>query len=146
MTGTANGKAKIGVFRGGFWMLDVNGNGVWDGTSGGDNGFYLGNAAYKPVVGDWSGSGTSKAGVFLNGTWYLDTTGSGQWDQAAYFGQEGDIPVIGDWSNSGKSYIGVFRNGYWIVDMDGTWTYDGIGTGDSAFWLGNSSFTPVVMR
>ncbi|HLN00183.1 MAG TPA: SBBP repeat-containing protein [Bryobacteraceae bacterium] len=141
-----NGKAKIGVFRGGFWMLDVNGNGVWDGTSGGDNGFYLGNAAYKPVVGDWSGSGTSKAGVFLNGTWYLDTTGSGQWDQAAYFGQEGDIPVIGDWSNSGKSYIGVFRNGYWIVDMDGTWTYDGIGTGDSAFWLGNSSFTPVVMR
>lgn len=140
------GKAKIGVFRGGYWMLDVNGNGVWDGTSGGDNGFYLGNASYKPVVGDWSGSGTSKAGVFLNGTWYLDTTGSGQWNQAAYFGQAGDVPIVGDWSNSGKSCVGVFRNGYWIVDMDGTWTYDGIGSGDSAFWLGNSSFTPVVMH
>ena len=30
--------------------------------------------------------------------------------------------------------------------MDGTWTYDGIGAGDNAFWLGNSSFTPVVMH
>ncbi len=140
-----NGKSKIGVFRGGYWMLDVNGNGTWDGTGGGDNGFYLGNGSYKPVVGDWSGSGTSKAGVFLNGTWYLDTNGDGQYEQAAYFGQAGDIPVVGDWSNSGKSCLGVFRNGYWIIDMDGTWTYDGVGTGDNAFWLGNSSFTPVVM-
>jgi|SRR5579871_885719 len=141
-----NGKSKIGVFRGGYWMLDVNGNGAWDGAGGGDNGFYLGNASYKPVVGDWSGSGTTKAGVFLNGNWYLDTTGSGQWNQAAYFGQPGDIPVTGDWSNTSKSCLGVFRNGYWIIDMDGAWTYDGVGSGDTGFWLGNSSFMPVVMR
>ena len=140
-----NGKSKIGVFRGGYWMLDVNGNGAWDGTAGGDNGFYLGNSSYKPVVGDWSGSGTSKAGVFMNGTWYLDTNGDGQWDQAAYFGQAGDIPVVGDWGGSGKSCMGVFRNGYWIVDLDGAWSYDGIGSGDSSFWLGNSSFLPVLM-
>jgi hypothetical protein len=140
-----NGNSKIGVFRGGYWMLDVNGNGTWDGIAGGDNGFYLGNSSYKPVVGDWSGSGTSKAGVFLNGTWYLDTTGDGQWSQAAYFGQAGDIPVVGDWSNSGKSCIGVFRNGDWIIALDGAWTYDGVGGGDSAFWLGNSAFVPVLM-
>lgn len=139
-----NGKSKIGVFQAGYWMLDVNGNGTWDGTSGGDSAFWLGNSSYTPVVGDWTGSGTSKIGVFLNGTWYLDTTGDGQWSQAAYFGQAGDIPVVGDWSNSGTSCIGVFRNGYWIIAMDGAWTYDGVGTGDSAFWLGNSSFTPVL--
>jgi len=140
-----NGKSKIGVYVGGYWMLDVNGNGTWDGTSGGDSAFWLGNSSYTPAVGDWSGSGTSKIGVFLNGNWYLDTTGNGQWSQAAYFGQAGDIPVVGDWSNSGKSCIGVFRNGEWIIAMDGAWTYDGIGTGDSSFWLGNSSYVPVAM-
>lgn len=140
-----NGKSKIGVYIGGYWMLDVNGNGTWDGTSGGDSAFWLGNSSYTPVVGDWSGSGTSKIGVFLNGDWYLDTTGDGQWSQAAYFGQHGDIPVVGDWSNSGQSCIGVFRNGEWIIAMDGAWTYDGIGTGDSAFWFGNSSYVPELM-
>ncbi len=141
-----NGKSKIGVYIGGYWMLDVNGNGTWDGTSGGDSAFWLGNSSYRPVVGDWSGSGTSKIGVFLNGAWYLDTTGDGQWSQAAYFGQAGDIPVAGDWSNSGKSCIGVFRNGDWIIAMDGAWTWDGVGTGDSAFWFGNSSYVPVLMH
>jgi hypothetical protein len=140
------GKTKIGVFRGGWWMLDVNGNGQWDGTSAGDSGFWLGNASYIPIVGDWNGSGTSKAGVFLNGTWYLDTNGDGLWDQAAFFGQAGDIPVAGDWSGSGKSNIGVFRSGLWILDLNGNGLLDGIGIGETGFWLGNSSFTPVVLR
>ncbi|HXA07485.1 MAG TPA: SBBP repeat-containing protein [Bryobacteraceae bacterium] len=143
---SGNGKTKIGIFRGGFWMLDLNGNGQWDGASGGDSGFYLGNASYTPVVGDWSGSGTSKAGLFLNGTWYLDTNGDGLWDQADYFGQAGDIPLAGDWGGSGKSNIGVYRTGYWILDMNGNGILDGVGIGEAAFWLGNSSFTPVLLR
>jgi beta-propeller repeat-containing protein len=141
-----NGKTKIGVFRGGYWMLDLNGNGQWDGTSAGDSGFYFGNASYTPVVGDWTGSGTSKAGLFLNGTWYLDTNGDGMWEQAAYFGQAGDIPLAGDWSGSGKSNIGVYRTGYWILDMNGNGILDGVGIGEVGFWLGNSSFTPVLLR
>ena len=144
------GKSKIGVFRGGFWMLDVNGNGTWDGTSGGDTGFWFGNSSYKPVVGDWSGSGTTKTGLFLNGTWYLDTNGDGMWtsgvDQSAFFGQAGDIPIAGDWTGSGKSKVGVFRNGFWILDMNGNGLFDGYGIGESSFWLGNSTFTPVVLR
>lgn len=147
---TGTGTAKIGVFRGGYWMLDANGNGQWDGAGTGDTGFWFGNSSYKPVVGDWSGSGTSKAGLFINGTWYLDTNGDGQWvsgvDQAAYFGQPGDIPVVGDWSGWGKSCVGVFRSGYWIVDMNANGLLDGIGIGEVGFWLGNSSFVPVVMR
>ena len=141
-----SGKSKIGVFRAGYWMLDVNGNGVWDGTTAGDSGFWFGNASYKPVVGDWSGSGTSKAGLFLNGTWYLDTNGDGIFEQAGYFGQAGDLPIVGDWSGSGKSSVGVFRNGCWILDMNGNGLFDGYGIGESWFWLGNSTFTPVVLR
>jgi hypothetical protein len=145
-----SGKSKIGVFRGGSWMLDVNGNGSWDGTSGGDTSFWFGNSTYKPVVGDWSGSGTAKAGLFLNGTWYLDTNGDGMWtsgvDQAAFFGQAGDTPIVGDWSGSGKSNVGIFRNGFWILDMNGNGLFDGYGVGESWFWLGNSAFTPVVLR
>jgi hypothetical protein len=69
-------------------VLDLNGNGQWDGTGGGDWGFYLGNSSYTPVVGDWNGSGTSKPSLFLNGTWYFDTNGHGCWEQSAHFGQE----------------------------------------------------------
>ncbi|MBZ5595732.1 MAG: SBBP repeat-containing protein [Acidobacteriia bacterium] len=141
-----NGKTKIGVFRGGYWMLDLNGNGQWDGASAGDSGFWFGNSSYTPVVGDWTASGTTKAGLFLNGTWYLDTNGDGIADQTAYFGQAGDIPVAGDWSGSGKSNIGVYRTGYWILDMNGNFALDGVGIGEAAFWLGNASFTPVVLR
>lgn len=141
-----NGKTKIGVFRGGYWMLDLNGNGQWDGTGAGDSGFWFGNSSYTPVVGDWTGSGATKAGLFLNGTWYLDTNGDGIADQTAYFGQTGDIPLAGDWSGAGKSNIGVYRSGYWILDMNGNFALDGIGVGEVGFWLGNSSFTPVVLR
>jgi hypothetical protein len=131
-------------------MLDVNGNGVWDGVAGGDDGYWFGNPSYQPVVGDWTGSGISRAGLFINGSWYLDINGNGVWtpgvDQADYFGQPGDLPVVGDWAGSGKSCVGVFRTGYWIVDMNCNGLQDGIGIGESAFWLGNASYTPIVMR
>jgi len=91
-------------------------------------------------------SGKLPGKVFLNGTWYLDTNGDDLWEQSANFGQTGDIPVVGDWSGSGKSNIAVFRNGCWILDMNGNFVLDGVGIGEVAFWLGNSSFTPVVLR
>jgi len=147
---TGSGTTKIGVFRGGFWMLDLNGNGVFDGAGAGDNAFWFGNSSYTPVVGDWSGSGVARTGLFINGTWYLDINGDGQWvagtDQVFSFGQAGDVPVVGDWSASGKSSLGVFRSGFWIIDMNGNGALDGIGIGEAGFWLGNSSFTPVVTR
>jgi Beta-propeller repeat len=139
-----SGASKIGVFRSGFWMLDVNGNGQWDGA--GDTGYWFGNSSYVPIVGDWTGSGTSKAGLFLNGAWYLDTTGTGTLGRTLFFGQLGDLPIVGDWSGAGTSMIGVFRSGFWILDMNGNGVLDGIGIGESAFWLGNSAFTPVMLR
>ena len=147
---SGSGTAKIGVFRGGFWMLDTNGNGQWDAAGTGDTGFWFGNSTYTPVVGDWNGSGVAKAGLFVNGSWYLDLNGDGQWtggtDQILGFGKSGDIPLVGDWAGSGKSNIGVFRSGYWILDMNGNGMLDGIGIGESGFWLGNATFKPVVLR
>jgi len=58
----------------------------------------------------------------------------------------GDLPLTGDWSGSGKTSIGIFRSGYWLLDLNGNGAFDGVGIGESAFWLGNSSFTPVVVR
>jgi hypothetical protein len=101
-------------------------------------------------VGDWTGSGATRTGLFINGTWYLDVNGDGQWvagtDQVFSFGQAGDIPVVGDWSASGKSSLGVFRSGFWMIDMNANGAIDGIGVGEAGFWLGNSSFTPVLTR
>jgi len=77
-------------------------------------------------------------------------SGDGVWtagvDQAAFFGQSGDLPVTGDWSGLVKTSIGVFRSGFWILDMNANGILDGVGIGESAFWLGNSSYTPVIVR
>ena len=44
----------IGVFRNGFWILDYNGNGTYDGVGAGGDKFYGfgGNAGEIPVVAD----------------------------------------------------------------------------------------------
>ena len=52
----ANGKDKVGVFRAGFfWVLDANGNTMFDGTGAGqDLAFAFGGiAGDKPVIGKW---------------------------------------------------------------------------------------------
>lgn len=66
------GVTKIGVFRQGTWLLDLNNDHVW-GT--GDLVFALGLPGDVPVVGDWDGSGTPKFGVSRGGTWILNISG-----------------------------------------------------------------------
>jgi hypothetical protein len=80
---TGTGTTKIGVFTNGTWYFDMNGNGTWDGTAGGDMtfaNFGVGLPNAKPVAGDWTNTGTTRVGVFSNGTWYLDILGNGIWD------------------------------------------------------------------
>ena len=91
-----SGISKVGIYRQGFWYLDKNGNGQWDGCDvdaciGPFGGFDLD----KPVVGDWKGDGIGRIGIYRNGLWYMDLNGNGQWD-----GCETDLctPVFGGFS------------------------------------------------
>jgi len=137
--------ASLGVFNGGTWTLDSNGNGVLD--VGVDTTFTFGAASDIPVTGDWNGTGTSRIGVFRNGTWYLDVSGNGAWDgagtDASYtFGTASDIPVTGDWDGTGTFRIGVVRNGIWYLDVSGNGAWDG-GT-DASYVFGAASDIPVT--
>jgi hypothetical protein len=152
-----DGRTKVGLFRQGFfWILDTNGDGVFQQDI--DATYAFGGVAGDiPIVGDWNGSGTSKIGLFRLGFyWILDANGTGildningfGGDQAfAYGGIPGDVPVVGDWNGSGASKVGVFRQGFfWVLDANGNHTFDGTGPGqDFAFpFGGNSGDVPVV--
>jgi FtsP/CotA-like multicopper oxidase with cupredoxin domain len=99
------GSAKAGEYLNGTWYLDLNGNGVWDGTpADGMYTFNPGTAGAVPVTGDWTMTGSSKIGVYDNGTWYVDLNGNGAWDgtpaDAMYLfgvGLVGASPVTGAW-------------------------------------------------
>jgi hypothetical protein len=152
-----SGTTKVGLFRQGFfWILDYNGNGVFE--QGVDKTYAFGGVAGDvPVVGDWSGTGTSKIGLFRDGFfWILDYNGNGTLDNVngvggdkafAYGGISGDIPMVGDWNGDGKSKVGVFRSGFfWVLDTNGNYQFDGTDVGqDFAFAFGGiSGDVPVV--
>jgi hypothetical protein len=153
---TGSGNTKVGVYRSsnGLFILDSNGDGVFD---AGDAVYNLGaglDPTDIPVVGDWNGDGRSKVGIFRQGfLWLLDYNGDGVYggpplDRAYEFGGiAGDQPVVGDWTGTGTSKIGIFRLGfYWLLDANGNGTFDGTGGGqDLAFPFGGvANDLPVV--
>jgi len=98
---------KIGIFRpqSGEWLLDLNGNGMWDGSPVDRLFGPFGRLGDRPVVGDWDGTGVIRIGVFRpsTGQWFQDVNGNGQLDDCSVdtcigsFGQTGDRPVVGNW-------------------------------------------------
>ncbi|MDO5308038.1 MAG: SdrD B-like domain-containing protein [Planctomycetia bacterium] len=104
-----DGVSKIGVYRGGDWYLDMNGNGRWD-----DGDVLIrnvGGAGYTPVVGDWNGDGIDTIGIFKDGKWMLDVDGDHRLDKTVSFQefQAGDRPVTGDWNGDGVDELGIYR-------------------------------------
>ena len=59
-----DGVDDIGVYRGGQWIVDIDGNRQIDAK---DKVFELGGAGDKPVVGDWNDDGTDDPGVYHPG-------------------------------------------------------------------------------
>jgi hypothetical protein len=148
-----DGRAKIGVYYNGFWYLDYDGNGVWDGDVN-DKAYAFGwpAAGVTPIVGDWNGDGRAKIGIYYNGLWYLDYDGNGIWDggvadKAYTFGwaATGVTPIMGDWNGDGRAKIGIYYNGLWYLDYDGNGVWNG-GVNDKAYSFGasNPAATPLV--
>jgi len=135
---------RVGVFRGGEWWLDRNGDTLW--TPPQDAVFIYGQSGDYPIMGDWDNTGWMRSGVFRGGEWWLDMNGDGIWDPAHdvefTYGFPGDIPIVGDWDHTGKQRIGVFRHGEWWLDMNGDhlWT----GAPDMVFSFGQAGDYPVI--
>ena len=70
--------AKFGVFSGGYWYLDTNGDGSYTSADGGPLTFNV--SGGTPVAGDWNGDGKTEIGMYKNGTWWLDTNEDGTLD------------------------------------------------------------------
>ena len=150
-TGTST--TKIGVYADGVWYLDLNGNGIWDGTPT-DGLYYFGGglSGAVPVTGDWTGTGGTRIGVYADGVWYLDLNGNGIWDGTPtdglyYFGGglSGAVPVTGDWTGTGGTRIGVYADGVWYLDLNGNGIWDGTPT-DGLYYFGGglSGAVPVT--
>lgn len=142
-----SGTSKIGVYRDGVWLLDYNGNGVWDGP-GIDRLVFFGGAGFVPAVGDWNGSGTQKIGAYRDGLWLLDYDGNFSWggasqDKLVFFGAPGYLPVTGDWNGSGSTKIGAFKDGTWLLDLDGDFQWGGLAV-DRLFHLGGAGHAPLI--
>jgi hypothetical protein len=145
-----DGRTKIGIYYQGFWYLDYDGNGIWDGGIN-DKAYNIGWPAVgvTPIVGDWSGSGTSKVGIYYYGFWYLDYDGNGVFspvnDKSYNFGWQatGVTPIMGDWNGDGRAKIGIYYNGFWYLDYDGNGVWDG-GVNDKAYNFGWPGVTPLV--
>jgi hypothetical protein len=133
-----SGTSNAGIFRAGFeWVLDANGNMLFDGTGPGQDYVYAfgGIAGDVPITGDWSGSGTTKIGIYRasNGLFLLDYNGNGNFDGCLidrcyqYFPtpNAGDLPVAGDWTGTGYAKIGIYRpgTGQWFLNTSGNGTY-----------------------
>jgi hypothetical protein len=127
---------KIGIYRpgAGEWLLDHNGNGIWDGC-----GIDLCIRTIKqqqglPVVGQWSTGGSTQLGLFFpeSAQWRLNADGNFSWDGCDIniclgpFGEDTDLPMVGKWASTDFDQIGVFRptTGYWYLDGDGSGKFD----------------------
>jgi hypothetical protein len=139
-----SGTKRIGVFRNGLWLLDMNGNGIFDNA---DKSITFGQAGDLPVLGDWNGTGRIKLGLFRQGTFILDLSGhlsgavTGFSDATFSFGLPGDLPVANDWNQSGTTKVGVFRAGQWLVDYNGDQVFNG---SDKTYTFGQAGDIPVI--
>jgi hypothetical protein len=124
------------------FLLDANGNGLWDGVAGGDLLAQLAIAAGpgEPLVGDWNGDGIDDVGKTVDARAYLDANGTLRWEGRA--GGDGNalfapsIPdavfVAGDWTGDGRDQLARFEPalGRFLLDANGNGAWDGVAGGD----------------
>jgi len=104
-----DGIRTIGVFKGGVWKLDLDGDGRWTEK---DGRFTFGTTGDVPLVGDWNGDGVEEIGVYRRGKWHLDTNGNRELDahdRIFALGGANDQPVVGDWNGDGLDEPGLYQ-------------------------------------
>lgn len=140
-----DGLSEVGVWRPSTrrFLLDNNGNGRWDGVTGGDTlTAAFGLETDRPITGDWNGDGRDDVGFWRPDTrrFYLDTNGNDAWDGTLLgdtltpaFGLATDLPVIGDWNGDGTDDVGVWRPSIqrFLLDTNGNDRWDGTLGGDT---------------
>ncbi len=99
-----DGIDQIAVFRGGKWMLDIDGDGRWTDV---DEKATFGRPGDEPIVGDFNGDQIDEIGVVRGDVWIIDTDGDRritgndlriQVPRASASSQ----PVVGDFDGDGK--------------------------------------------
>lgn len=118
--------------------FDVNGNGVWNGTAGGDasTAVNVSGGAGTMFVGDWNDDGIDDAGKVTGTIYSIDLNGNRAWngnaggDRSTNFAVGGaGAPVIGRW-NGAASLIGKFVADTFYLDLNGNGVWNGNIGGD----------------
>jgi hypothetical protein len=144
------------------FLLDANGNGLWDGVAGGDASAWVAAAAGpgEPLVGDWDGDGAEGVGKAVGAAAWLDANESFAWegrpggDEVALVapGRPDAAYVVGDWDGDGRDQLGRYEPTLlrFLLDADGNGRWDGAAAGDRRveFVMGNvfprTAFAPFV--
>ena len=140
-----DGFDDAGVYVGNVFVLDLDGDGVWEGNAGGDRAasFAASYGAGTAIVGDWNGDGRDEIGVFLplEARFLLDANGNGVWDGTSGGDQNAVIagwvagtsdPLVADWNGDGRDDIGRRLDIRLFLDRNGTHAWEGSSGGDGA--------------
>lgn len=111
-----DGIDQVGVFRGGYWMLDADGDGRWNDR---DRRVEFGKPGDIPIVGDFNGDGIDEIGVVRGDTWFIDTDGDQRLTandlqiRVPRDRNHGDPtssqPIVGDFDGDGKDEPGYYN-------------------------------------
>lgn len=116
----------LGVYTGGSWFLDRNGDELFDTAAEVSS---WGSPGDTPMPGDWNGDGVKDLGVYSGGTWFIDAAGDLAFDatnDVKGWGVPGWIPVTGDWNGDGRTDLGAIEPSTmtWFRDMNGDFAFD----------------------
>ena len=106
----ADGIDQIGIFRGGKWTLDSNGDGR---LTPADERVAFGKPGDVPIVGDFNGDEIQEIGVVRGDVWIIDTDGdrkiTGNDLRVVVPRDSGDSqPVVGDFDGDGQDDPGYY--------------------------------------